>query len=172
MTKYYTRACNFYYGTNAKFLIKKKLALPLCGNKNIGFDKIEIITRKKKKVLSNIIHINKIKNLNTSSKKKVRKDLKKIVLKRENFLKNINFSEPSIMGILNLTPDSFSDGGRFNKKKKAQKHIVEMIKGGAKIIDVGGESTRPGSKTVPTKTEWKRIESVIKNFKKKHKITR
>ena len=49
MKKYYTRACNFYYGTNAKFLIKKKLALPLCGNENIGFDKIEIITRKKKK---------------------------------------------------------------------------------------------------------------------------
>ena len=169
MKKYYTRACNFYYGTNAKFLIKKKLALPLCGNKNIGFDKLEIITRKNKKVLSNTIHINKIKNLNTSYKKKVQKDLKKIVLKRKNFLKNINFSEPSIMGILNLTPDSFSDGGRFNKKKKAQKHIVEMIKSGAKIIDVGGESTRPGSKTVPTKTDWKRIESVIKNFKKKHK---
>ena len=89
MTKYYTRACNFYYGTNAKFLIKKKLALPLCGNKNIGFDKIEIITRKNKRVLSNIIHINKIKNLSTSSKKKVQKDLKKIVLKRKNFLKNI-----------------------------------------------------------------------------------
>jgi len=169
MKKYYTRACNFYYGANAKFLIKKKLALPLCGNKNISFDKVEVITRKNKKVLSNIIHINEIKNLSNICKKKVRKDLKKIVLKRKNFLKNVSFLEPSIMGVLNLTPDSFSDGGKFNKRTKAQKHIVEMIKSGAKIIDVGGESTRPGAKTVPIKTEWKRIESVIKNFKKKYK---
>ena len=148
MTKYYTRACNFYYGTNAKQLIKKKLALPLCGDKNIAFDKVEIFSRKNNKVLSKIISIKKIDSLSAFSKKKVKKDLKKIVFKRQNFLKNINFLEPSIMGILNLTPDSFSDGGKFNQKKKAKIHISNMIKKGAKIIDVGGESTRPGSKTV------------------------
>ena len=101
MTKYYTRACNFYYGTNAKLLIKKRLALPLCGNKNIAFDKVEVITRKNSKVLSRIINIKKIENLSSTSKKKVQQDLKKIVLKRNNFLKNVNFLEPSIMGILN-----------------------------------------------------------------------
>ena len=169
MIKYYTRACNFYYGNSAKLLIKKRLALPLCGNKNIAFDKVEIIIRKKNKILSKIINIKKIKSLSASSKKKVNQDLKKIVLKRKNFLKNINFLEPSIMGILNLTPDSFSDGGKFNNQKKAKNHILEMIKFGAKIIDVGGESTRPGSKTVPIKMEWKRIENIVKNFKKKHK---
>ncbi len=89
MGKYYTRACNFYYGINAKFLIKKKLALPLCGNQNIAFDKLEIITRNNKKVLSKIININQIKNLNSSTKKKVKEDLKRIVIKRNNFLKNI-----------------------------------------------------------------------------------
>ena len=52
MKKYYTRACNFYYGVNAKKLIKKKIALPLCGNQNIAFDKIEIIVRKKNKVIT------------------------------------------------------------------------------------------------------------------------
>ena len=77
MTKYYTRACNFYYGSNAKILIKKKLALPLCGNKNIAFDKVEIITRKNKKVLSNIIKIDRIKNLSASSKKKGTRRFKK-----------------------------------------------------------------------------------------------
>ena len=50
MTKYYTRACNFYYGNNAKFLIKKKLALPLCGNNSIAFDKAEIFKRKGKTI--------------------------------------------------------------------------------------------------------------------------
>ena len=70
MTKYYTRACNFYYGTNAKFLIKKKLALPLCGNQNIAFDKLEVISRNNKKVLSRIINLKQINNLSTSTKKK------------------------------------------------------------------------------------------------------
>ena len=169
MTKYYTRACNFYYGINAKLLIKKKLALPLCGNKNIAFDKIEVITRKNNKILSKIIDIKKIEALSVSSKKKIKQDLKKIVLKRKNFLKNVNFLEPSIMGVLNLTPDSFSDGGKFNNQKKAKNHILDMIKAGAKIIDVGGESARPGSKTVLTNVEWKRIENIVKNFNKKHK---
>ena len=171
MNKYYTRACNFYYGRNARLLIKKKLALPLCGNKDIAFDKVEIFTRKNKKVLSKVINIKKLNSLSFLSKEKVKKDLKKITLKRKNFLKNIDFSQSLIMGILNLTPDSFSDGGKFNKKNSSKKHINNMIKSGAKIIDVGGESTRPGSKTIPIKTEWKRIEHVIKNFKKKYKKT-
>ena len=169
MNKYYTRACNFYYGNNARLLIKKKIALPLCGNKNIAFDKIEIFTKKNNKILSKIINIKKVNSLSFFLKKKVKKDLKKITLKRKNFIKNLNFSEPSIMGVLNLTPDSFSDGGKFNKKNKSNNHILDMVKSGAKIIDVGGESTRPGSKTVPIKTEWERIKYVIKNFKKKHK---
>ena len=70
------------------------------------------------------------------------------------------------MGILNLTPDSFSDGGKYNKKNKSFKHISKMIYSGAEIIDVGGESTRPGSKTIHPKIEWKRIDNVIKKFKK------
>ena len=73
------------------------------------------------------------------------------------------------MGILNLTPDSFSDGGKYNNLKKSHKHILNMIEAGAKIIDVGGESTRPGSKTVPTNLEWRRIKNSVKNFKKKYK---
>ena len=169
MKKYYTRACNFYYGLNAKILIKKKLALPLCGNKSIAFDKVEVFIRKNNRVLSKIINVKKINTLSVSLKRKVKQDLEKIVSKRKNFLKNVNFLEPSIMGILNLTPDSFSDGGKFDNKKKAKIHNLDMINAGANIIDVGGESTRPGSKTVLTNVEWKRIESFVKNFKKKHK---
>ena len=75
------------------------------------------------------------------------------------------------MGILNLTPDSFSDGGKFNNAIKAFKQISNMINSGANIIDVGGESTRPGSKTVDPKIEWKRIKYVLNKFKKKHKKT-
>ena len=169
MIKYYTRACNFYYGKQAKVLIKKKTALPLCGNKKIAFNRIEIYARKKNKITSKFIDIKNIKKLKKKEKIKVSKDLKNIISKRKNFLNFVNFSEPSIMGILNLTPDSFSDGGKFNKKNKSFKHISKMIKSGAQIIDIGGESTRPGSKTIKVENEWKRVQKVLELFKKKYK---
>ena len=171
MTKYYTRACNFKYGLKAQKSIKAKKALPLCGNKNISFDEIEIIIRRKKKINSKIINLKKINTLNYTLKKKVRKDLKNITLKRKNFLNHVDFAKPSIMGILNLTPDSFSDGGKFNKNNKSLKHTKEMILSGANIIDVGGESTRPGSNTIHPEIEWKRVKFVISKFKKKYKKT-
>jgi dihydropteroate synthase len=170
MRKYYTRACNFYHGRVAKKLIQSKKALPLNDKKNIAFDTLEIFKRKKNKVESYSIYFKDVKKLRKNLKSIVKQDLKKIISKRKNFLKNINFSKPSIMGILNLTPDSFSDGGKFNSKNKSLNHVLHMIKAGAKIIDVGGESTRPGSKTISTKTEWKRVEHVLKNFKKKYKF--
>ena len=169
MRKYYTRPCNFYYGKNAKRLIYSKKALPLNGKHNIAFDQIEIFSRQKKQIKSNLIYFKNIKKLSKVIKKVVKKDLKNIVSKRNNFLKNVNFSETSIMGVLNLTPDSFSDGGKFNSKKKSFHHILDMIKSGANIIDIGGESTRPGSNTITPQSEWKRIEHVVRNFKKKHK---
>jgi dihydropteroate synthase len=75
------------------------------------------------------------------------------------------------MGVLNLTPDSFSDGGKFNTSKKGLRQALEMINLGANIIDVGGESTRPGSKSVENKIEWKRIEKIIKLIGKKVPIS-
>ena len=171
MRKYYTRACNFYHGSDATKLIKLNKALPLNGKKDIAFDNIEIFSREKKGVKVNLIHLKKINKLSKNIRKVIKKDLKNITSKRKNFLKNINFSNPTIMGILNLTPDSFSDGGKFNSNSKAFKHISQMINAGAKIVDVGGESTRPGSKTIDPKMEWKRVEYVISKFKKKYKKT-
>ena len=162
MQKYYTRACNFYYGILSKELVKKKLSLPLCGNKNISFDKIEIFSRNKKTVNSKIVDLKKLKFLPKTIKKKVLTDIKKIISKRK------IFSQTHIMGILNMTPDSFSDGGKYNKKSKATKKIKLMINSGADIIDVGGESTRPGSKIISTINEWKRIKKIVQNFKKKY----
>ncbi len=170
MIKYYTRACNFYYGKQAQSLIRNKKALPLCGHNQICFDNVEIITRKEKKIFSKFIQLKNIKSLKKAEKKAVNSDLIKITSKRKNFLKNVDFSSPQIMGILNLTPDSFSDGGLFNKRSKALKQISKMIKSGAKIIDIGGESTRPGSKTVNSNLEWKRLEPTLRSFKKKYKF--
>jgi dihydropteroate synthase len=71
------------------------------------------------------------------------------------------------MGVLNLTPDSFSDGGKFNSKTKGIKQALKMFTSGASIIDVGGESTRPGSKGINVKLEWNRINKILKSISKK-----
>ena len=71
---------------------------------------------------------------------------------------------PFVMGILNVTPDSFSDGGRFLSKEEAIKHAFELEDAGADIIDIGGESTRPGSHAVPLKVEMERVIPVIREL--------
>jgi len=69
-----------------------------------------------------------------------------------------------IMGILNVTPDAFSDGGRYVDKKKAVEHAKEMVEQGADIIDIGGESTRPGHRSVSMETELARVLPIIETL--------
>ncbi|MBD1161593.1 dihydropteroate synthase [Pelagibacterales bacterium SAG-MED15] len=165
MKKYYTRACNFFYGKNSEDKIKKKKSLPLNGNPNISFDSIELITSKNSK----IFHISEIKYFKKKLKNKIKKDLEQITKKK--FIKNLNFKNtPVLMGVVNLTPDSFSDGGRFNKKKSALKHTKYLISKGCKIIDIGGESTRPGAKDIDAHVEWKRIFPHLNKIKRLNKI--
>ena len=162
MKKYYTRACNFFYGISSKQLVRKKLTLPLCGDSSISFNKI--FTREKKNVSSKIIHIKNIKKTPKILRKKIHIDLKKITAKRKIFGNKNHI----LMGVVNMTPDSFSDGGKFNTTKKANERIKNMIKDGADIIDIGGESTRPGSKTISQVSELQRVKNIIGNFKKKY----
>lgn len=70
-----------------------------------------------------------------------------------------------IMGILNVTPDSFSDGGRYLDLKSAIKQLEIMIEQGADVIDIGGQSTRPNAKIIPEDEEWKRLEPILKHIK-------
>ena len=167
MRKYYTRPCNFYYGSYAKKIISKGKALPLAGNTNIAFDQIEVFERKsKKRTISKFYSINEINSLDKKIFFFIKSDLKKITSKRKNIL-NLDFKKTHIMGILNVTPDSFSDGGLFFNASDAIEQTELMKKNGASIIDVGGESTRPGSILVNEKDEWKRIEKIIIRLKKK-----
>ena len=75
--------------------------------------------------------------------------------------KSLDLTYPQVMGILNVTPDSFSDGGHFFAQDLALKQAKQMIADGATIIDVGGESTRPGAAVVPVEEEIKRVVPVI-----------
>ncbi|MDH5395356.1 MAG: dihydropteroate synthase [Gammaproteobacteria bacterium] len=78
--------------------------------------------------------------------------------------------KPSIMGILNVTPDSFSDGGLFIKKESAIKHVLQMIADGADIIDIGGESTRPGAREVSVNEELQRVIPIIEMIRENSDI--
>ena len=167
MSKYYTRACNFYYGIKSKNLIKEKKTLPLNGNSEISFNKIEIISRNYKKKIS----IKKIDTLPKYLKKKIITDLKLITKlpKKNKYIKHKLY--PSVMGILNITPDSFSDGGKYVQSHLAKKQLNYLFKSGADLVDIGGESTRPGSQPVNSKTEWNRIKNILKSVGKKKIIS-
>lgn len=80
--------------------------------------------------------------------------------------KILDLRTPQIMGILNMTPDSFSDGGKFNHLDKAMKKVESMILSGATIIDVGGESTRPGAQDVSINDEIARVIPLVCAIKK------
>ena len=74
---------------------------------------------------------------------------------------SLDLSVPHVMGILNVTPDSFSDGGKHNGKLQAIAHAQQMIADGATVIDIGGESTRPGASVVEVEEEIRRVVPVV-----------
>lgn len=80
--------------------------------------------------------------------------------------KNFNFNNSFVMGILNVTPDSFSDGGQFTDEEQSLDYALQMIEYGADIIDVGGESTRPGSESVSVEEELNRVVPIISRINK------
>ena len=140
--------------------------MPIGGNSQISFDKIEIITRSYKKKIS----INKINQLPKNVKKSLKKDIK-LITKKKRF-KYLDFRiTPGIMGVLNVTPDSFSDGGKYNHIYLAEKKLNSLLKSGADIVDIGGESTRPGSKSISSKVEWNRVRNILKKVNKRNFIS-
>lgn len=86
---------------------------------------------------------------------------KKLINKLQIRDETLDLASPKIMGILNVTPDSFSDGGLYNSVDAALEHVEQMIEEGADIIDVGGESTRPGSDPVSEQQEIDRVIPVL-----------
>ncbi len=83
------------------------------------------------------------------------------LVKPRSAISSLDFSAPVLMGILNATPDSFSDGGAYVATDDAVRHALGMAQDGAHLIDVGGESTRPGAQTIPADEEIRRTQTVI-----------
>lgn len=84
--------------------------------------------------------------------------------------KTLDLSRPHVMGILNVTPDSFSDGGRFLALDNALAQAKRMIEAGVSIIDIGGESTRPGAPDVELEEELQRVIPVIEAIRREHNV--
>ncbi|MGD2083722.1 MAG: dihydropteroate synthase, partial [Chromatiales bacterium] len=76
----------------------------------------------------------------------------------------LDLSRPRVMGILNVTPDSFSDGGSFVSPAKAAGHARRMVEAGADLVDIGGESTRPGAQAVPVQEELDRVVPLVERL--------
>lgn len=84
--------------------------------------------------------------------------------------KSLDLSQPQVMGILNVTPDSFSDGGKYHSLNSALNQAQRMIDAGVTIIDIGGESTRPGAPDVALEEELQRVVPVIKAIREHHDV--
>jgi dihydropteroate synthase len=84
--------------------------------------------------------------------------------------KTLDLSHPVVMGVLNVTPDSFSDGGRFVAAEAAVEHALRMVEEGAAIIDIGGESTRPGADPVSGDEELRRVLPVIERLRRASQV--
>ena len=78
--------------------------------------------------------------------------------------RSLDLSRPQVMGILNVTPDSFSDGSRYQQLDVALRHASQMVQAGATLIDIGGESTRPGAAEVPLEQELERVVPVVERL--------
>ncbi len=117
--------------------------------------------------------INKLKNklkLQPFSLNSLCSEIRKVLNYEPQHLKardiTLSLKKPKIMGILNVTPDSFYDGGEYNKNDQIKKRVEKMISNGADIIDLGAESTRPGSERVTKEKELNRLMPAIKIIKK------
>ena len=138
--------------------ITKKL-----GSSDHCFSSIRILHKEQGSVKSRIVNLNELFKLSKTERVKISKQIRNIEISRKK-IAGLSFKKPLIMGILNVTPDSFSDGGKYTSKKPAMNHIKKMIKSGADLIDIGGESTRPGSEKVKIEEELKRIIPVLNNI--------
>ena len=164
MKSIYIRPTNIVFGQKANYFIQAGTAKSLCGLEDVGFLSVEILKRKSDGNTVEEYSVLELERLDF--KDKIKSDLNKITSKRNNIF-NLNFKNPILMGVLNVTPDSFSDGGKYNTTFRALDHVKNMIDFGAHIIDVGGESTRPGAKSVSDQDEIVRVSETIQSIKKK-----
>ena len=161
MTQIYLRPLSLLFGQDARDQIAGGLAGSLGGMPDIGFTAAEEIIRDGKQITRHIISFSELK---------AHALFENITRRRPDFA-GLSLDQTRIMGIVNVTPDSFSDGGKFDVSETAIAHGQLMAEQGAEVLDIGGESTRPGSDEVSIEQERARIMPVIAALAKDHLVS-
>jgi dihydropteroate synthase len=156
MARLYVRPIGLLYGPTAATAVADGLALPLAGG-GIAFAAAEVIEGVPGKTRTRMCTA---QTLAASSDADFKALLARITAKRAPFA-GLALDRPILMGIVNVTPDSFSDGGLYDSKEAAVAHAAALAAAGAAIVDIGGESTRPGSDAVEAREEAARVLPVI-----------
>ena len=149
MPKTYFRPLGLCYGSDAGQLIAQHRAGRLGGSATIGFTLVERIIRDGKAISREIIPYT---------------DVLQFIEAPRADIAGVAMDATKIMGIVNVTPDSFSDGGQHDTAESGSRHGLELAAEGAHILDVGGESTRPGSDTVSIDEELSRVIPAVKSL--------
>jgi dihydropteroate synthase len=148
----YLRPLSLLYGPDARRAIAVRAGGALGGSSFIAFTQVEIIERAQGRIARHVI--------SHAEAQTYPEKLQLIEARRPDFA-GLALDRPRLMGIVNVTPDSFSDGGRLNNAIEAIAHGRKLAEEGASILDIGGESTRPGSDAVPLALEAERVIPVI-----------
>jgi dihydropteroate synthase len=157
--KLYARPIGLLYGAAAAAAVADGVALPLAGGA-IAFTLAELIEGVPGKTKTGRFTAHALAK---STDPALAALLSRITAKREPFA-GLSFHRPILMGIVNVTPDSFSDGGLYDTKEAAITHAAELVAAGAGIVDIGGESTRPGSDAVEAEEEAARVVPVLQGL--------
>jgi dihydropteroate synthase len=149
----YLRPLSLLYGPDARRAVATHAGGALGGSSFIAFTQVEIIERAQSRIARRVASY--------ADAQSYRDALHRIEARRPDFA-GLPLDRPKFMGIINVTPDSFSDGGRLNSAAEAIAHGQSLAEEGAHILDIGGESTRPGSDAVPLAVEAERVLPVIR----------
>ncbi len=162
MGEIYLRPLGFFYGAAAETAIADGLALPLAGGP-IAFTAAELIEGAPGKAMRCILTAQAL--LRECDRDAYLAALVTRVTSKRPPFAGLKLDKPLLMGIVNVTPDSFSDGGLYDTTEEAIEHAAGLAQAGAAIIDIGGESTRPGSEAVGEQDELERVLPVIEGLK-------
>ena len=135
--------------------------LPLCGNGPYDFTALEVIRRDGKTVARKLVALGEVWESGTRADYLEADAVLDRLTRPRRRLAGLDMTQTQIMGVINVTPDSFSDGGELRDSKAAIAHGLKLWEDGASILDIGGESTRPGSDPTPVEEELRRILPVI-----------
>ncbi len=133
----------------------------------MGFAAVEVIERKGSKIVRRTMPVSEFFERDWGGETLAASDLFETIRAPRPRVSGLSMDRPRIMGIVNVTPDSFSDGGQFSGVQDAVDHALRLVDEGADILDIGGESTRPGADTVAVDDELKRVMPVLEALRPK-----